>query len=216
MKNKQKEIIKKRKIQENKKERRYLIPKDNPIRNGFLDSLTYLKESKKCIYFAILLFILTILIGFFFAPNFVYLDKSIEQLIKKTLNYEGFDLVAFIFQNNLLVAFISLFTGIIFTLPTLAFLISNGVLIGYVINKVSAVAGFLVIWRLIPHGIFELPAILISFGLGIKLGLFIFSKKPFSTLRDRLYSSIKVFIFIVIPLLVLAALIEGLLITFFK
>jgi len=37
--------------------------------------------------------------------------------------------------------------------------------------------GFLSLWRLLPHGIFELPAVFISLGMGLKIGMFIFQKK---------------------------------------
>jgi len=36
------------------------------------------------------------------------------------------------------------------------------------------IEGYGILWRLVPHGIFELPAVFISLGLGIKLGTFIF------------------------------------------
>ena len=33
------------------------------------------------------------------------------------------------------------------------------------------------LFRLLPHGIFELPAIFISLGLGLRFGMFIFQKE---------------------------------------
>jgi len=64
----------------------------------------------------------------------------------------------------------------------------------------------------LPHGIFELPAIIISFALGIKLGSFVFAKEPWAELRRFVINCIRIFFFIVIPLLVIAAIIEGILI----
>jgi uncharacterized membrane protein SpoIIM required for sporulation len=45
------------------------------------------------------------------------------------------------------------------------------------------------------------------------LGTAIFKKNSFATLKDYLFKSIKVFFFVVIPLLFVAAIIEGFLIT---
>jgi uncharacterized membrane protein SpoIIM required for sporulation len=54
-----------------------------------------------------------------------------------------------------------------------------------------------------------LPAIFISLGLGLKTGMFIFQKDKIKILKKYLYNSIKVFLLIVIPLLIIAGFIEG-------
>ena len=75
-------------------------------------------------------------------------------------------------------------------------------------------AGFFEMWRLLPHGIFELPAVFISLGLGIRLGTTLFNRNVKNIDKEifrRLRNSFKVFIFIVLPLLVVAAIIEGVL-----
>ena len=64
-------------------------------------------------------------------------------------------------------------------------------------------------------GDFELPALFISIGLGLKLGLFLFIRQPKERFFNYLINSLRVFIFIILPLLLLAAIIEGLLIAFF-
>jgi stage II sporulation protein M len=88
--------------------------------------------------------------------------------------------------------------------------IVNGYLIGFVANMVVSQEGVLVLWRLLPHGIFELPAIFISIGLGIWLGMGVFY--DVKTLKHRLVSGLKVFLALILPLLVIAAIVEGILI----
>jgi len=58
-----------------------------------------------------------------------------------------------------------------------------------------------------------LPALFISLGLGLRIGTFIFEKDKIKTLKIYLIKSIKVFFFVIIPLLVIAAVIEGSLIS---
>jgi uncharacterized membrane protein SpoIIM required for sporulation len=70
--------------------------------------------------------------------------------------------------------------------------------------------GIFVLWRLLPHGFFELFAVFISLGMGLKIGGFIFQKKKINFLRDNFLNSFKVFLFIIIPLLIIAAIIESL------
>jgi stage II sporulation protein M len=85
--------------------------------------------------------------------------------------------------------------------------------VGYVYSKAASVGGYGIIWQLLPHGIFELPAIFISLGLGVKLGMFVFEKDKKKAFIERLRKSFFVFLTIVLPLLVIAAIIEGLLIS---
>ena len=87
--------------------------------------------------------------------------------------------------------------------------IANGYLLGFVASISVGNVGFLVLWRLLPHGIFELPAIFISLGLGLKFGTFIFQKRKLESFKEFFWSSLRVFLLIVIPLLVIAGIIEG-------
>ena len=93
-------------------------------------------------------------------------------------------------------------------------MIANGYLVGFVSSVVSEKESILSLWRLLPHGIFEIPAILISAGLGIKLGTFIFQKNKKETLKELVLKSLKTFFFVIVPLLIVAALIESSLIYF--
>jgi stage II sporulation protein M len=179
-------------------------------------ALNYIKESRKEIYIGIILFIFFIFIGFIFSSSLSFLDKYLAEIMSKTKDLSRFPLFWFILKNNVLTSFISLFLGIILCFMPIFNAITNGLVIGYVIKKVALTAGYLELWKLIPHGIFELPAIFISIGLGIKLGKFIFKKDPLDSLKEYSYKSILVFILVVIPLLIIAALIEFILIIFAK
>ena len=92
-------------------------------------------------------------------------------------------------------------------------------MLGFVAKKTVAFEGFSILFRLIPHGIFEIPALIISLALGLKLGMFLFIYKEKNKGKEFLTwlkSSIKVFIFVIIPLLVIAGIIEGILIFLLK
>jgi uncharacterized membrane protein SpoIIM required for sporulation len=64
--------------------------------------------------------------------------------------------------------------------------------------------------------VFELPAVFISLALGVKLGMFIFSREKGKEFMRRARNSMIIFVCIVIPLLIIAAVIEGLLISAFR
>ncbi|MBM3233245.1 MAG: hypothetical protein FJY98_01630 [Candidatus Liptonbacteria bacterium] len=193
------------------KKRRSLLSR---LKSWASEGLEYLKESRRYIYLSAALFILFIVIGFCFADKLTILDSVIKEMRESVSGLDGKDLTRAIFLSNIRAAFFSLFLGILMGIFTIFNIALNGTLIGYVINALWIDSGFTHLWKLLPHGIFELLALFIAWGLGIRLGAFIFSKNPGKDLKKRLIGSIKAFTFIIIPLLFIAAIIEGLLIAF--
>ncbi|MCA9485757.1 MAG: stage II sporulation protein M [Nanoarchaeota archaeon] len=188
--------------------------KELSIKNQFKEAIKYVKESRNFIYASIIIFIVFSIIGFMASDQLRFLDEILKDLIQKTDGLGTFELIFFILQNNLQSALFSIILGIVAGIFPLGSAIMNGTIMGYVLARTSEVAGFGVWWRLLPHGIFELPAIFISFGLGIKLGLSFFTKKPLKNIKERFYQSLNVMLMIIIPLLIIAAIIEGALIIF--
>jgi len=119
------------------------------------------------------------------------------------------ELVSFIFFNNLQSSFLGMIFGFFLGIFSVITIVVNGYLLGFVSARVVQEGGVFVLWRLLPHGVFELPALFISMGLGLKLGMFVFYKKRFKTLKTFFWNSLRVFVFVIIPLLVIAAVIEG-------
>ena len=142
--------------------------------------------------------------------------EFLKDLIEKTQNLNQGELTAYIFWNNLQSAFTGLFFGIVLGFFSVIATMINGYVVGYVSKLAVGVEGPSVLWQLVPHGIFELPAVLVSLGLGSKLGSFIFQEKKIESLKHFLWMSFLVFVLIVLPLLIIAAIIEGGLINFFR
>ncbi|MDP2924754.1 MAG: stage II sporulation protein M [Nanoarchaeota archaeon] len=220
------------------------------IKRGFL----YLYSLRYYVLFSFLLFLFTGLFGYFYPYLFQEeIIKLIEQIVNQTKGLGLYELIAFIITNNAKSAFFGFILGLVFAIVPISILVVNGYIVGFVANKASNSAGILVLWRLLPHGIFEIPAIMISVALGIKLGIsllydfygfynkginkyllcllaifsiiFVIVAFPMifiitlvnPVLREKIFKNFKdslfVFIFIVIPLLVIAGIIEGILIT---
>lgn len=191
---------------------------ENFLKKKYSQSWNYIKESKNFIYSIIGVFFLFSIIGFFFpAPEYVseYISKFIQELLEKTQNMSGFELTRFIFFNNLQSSFFGMVFGVLFGIFPLVNSVMNGYLLGFVASASVESRGVFVLWKIFPHGIFELPAIFISLGFGLKIGAFVFQKNKIKSLKVYISKSIIAFIFIVIPLLITAAIIEGILIFFF-
>jgi len=155
------------------------------------------------------MFIISVLIGFLFPVFFIDLIKKIiSELAEKTKNMNFFQLLIFILENNLTTAFFGMLFGVFFGIFPLLLVIFNGYILGFVSNKTVDIAGFGVMLRLLPHGIFELPALVLSLGLGLKLGMFIFSKNKKKYLYENFENSLRVFVYVILPLLIIAGIIE--------
>jgi stage II sporulation protein M len=186
------------------------------FKKNLRESAKYLRQSWNYILAIALIFAVGIAIGFMFFQQFGFLDGILKELVGKM---EGLDLwgtIIFIFQNNAWAAFLGLFLGLVLGVFPVINAISNGVIIGYVLRNVWIDSGISEMWKILPHGIFELPAIVISLGLGVKLGMFVFSKNRRKELVRRLKNSLFIFLFLILPLLIAAAFIEGLLISLYK
>jgi len=181
-------------------------------------SWDYIKESRNSIFFILGIFIITALIGGLFeAPPLVSqaILEKLKELIELTQGLNTFELIVFIFFNNLWISFVGLILGFLAGVVPFFIAASNGYVLGFVSRAVVQEEGFLELWKLLPHGIFELSAVIISLGLGVKLGMFIFTKNPGKEFKKRFFEGIRVFFLVIIPLLFFAAIIEGLLIYFF-
>jgi len=188
--------------------------KEFDVKEQYEKCFAFLKESKIFIYSIVVLFFAFVLIGFFVpAPESVIemIKKFIEELLKQTQGMSFSELTGFIIMNNLQTSFFGMIFGIVFGIFPLLLAMSNGYLLGFVSKLSVQTDGFLSLWKLLPHGIFELPAVFISLGLGMKIGSFIFQKKgkKIKSLKEYSLNSLKVFFFVVIPLLIIAGIIEG-------
>lgn len=181
-------------------------------KRNYSEVWNYLKESKGYIWGIFAVFLIISVLGYFFPVFFVEeIQEIVRGLLAKIEGLNTWQLILFILRNNVLSSLFSLLLGIVFGIVPLFSAILNGYILGFVSNVVTVEAGFGQLWRLLPHGIFEIPAIIISMGLGIKFGMFLFSKKPTAEFQKRLLMNLKVFLFVILPLLIVAAIIEGVL-----
>ncbi len=185
------------------------------LNKEYQKSWNYIRESRKFIYSIIIIFFAFALIGFFI-PTPEALSEQILQLIQdlieQTKGMSQGELINFIFFNNLKSSFFGVIFGVVFGILPILFAVFNGYLLGFVALIAVKEQGILSLWRILPHGIFELPAVFISLGLGLKFGTFIFQKKKLESFKEFLWNSLRVFFFVVLPLLIIAAIIEGTLI----
>ena len=132
--------------------------------------------------------------------------------------------VVMLFLNNFRAAVLSYFYGFIpfLFLPILVMILNSSV-IGAVLGVLSIASDinviFTIIKYLLPHGIVEIPAIILTYSAGIRLCTIItkkiFGKAKDEKLKDHICNFIRMLIFYITPLLVIAAFIEGVILPMF-
>ncbi|OEF96456.1 hypothetical protein BHF71_04700 [Vulcanibacillus modesticaldus] len=137
-------------------------------------------ENKKNIYRGIILFSLSIAIGYFLMDSNGLIKTFLEQIeeIANQISEQNNMMftILVIFKNNLLVALTMIFSGLLFGIIPIVYLVINGIIIGalmkLIINSGQTIDFFLV--GVLPHGILEVPAIIISAAYGMRLGFALF------------------------------------------
>jgi stage II sporulation protein M len=194
------------------------MKKKNFLKENYKKCWEFAIESRWFFVGALSIFAATFLIGFAYPAFFrAEIFKIIEELALSVQGKTTSELITFIFFNNLKASFMAMALGIFFAIFPIITAIINGYLIGFVSREVVAIEGISAMWRLAPHGIFELPAVIFAIGIGIKIGLSIISpsdtnKTTRKKLKHNFIEALRFFISVILPLLIIAAIIEGILI----
>lgn len=123
----------------------------------------------------------------------------------------SFLLLLIIFINNAVKALGLIFLGILLGLPPVLFIGLNGFILGGLGSALEAVNGWrYVMASFIPHGVIEIPVVLLATALGFTVGMesakWLARKE--SRVRLRLSDGLKVYLRWILPGLAIAAIIE--------
>lgn len=181
---------------------------------------TTLMETKKIFLFVLLFFIL-LCIGF----AVVLKDRTdiVQQILNNfveskqhIIQSQGMNLAFELFKNNMKAAVLSVVMGIIpfLFVPSYTVVVNAAILGGFyhyfiALPRMSAGIYFA---SIMPHGIIEIPGFLLGVTLGIYLCIELSKKilkKPSKDFPEVLKDLASVIVFIILPMLVVAAFIEA-------
>lgn len=147
-------------------------------------------------------------------------QKILHEMAKVLLQGPPLRGILMLFMNNLFASLQMMLLGIFLGIPTLLGLFANGSLLGSIIISLSEKSipplTFIAL-GILPHGIFELPAFIISAAFGLKLGFHLVFPMPNKKRRQSLGYTWKEFwalLPLIISLLFIASIIEVLLTPF--
>ncbi|MHA7967247.1 stage II sporulation protein M [Paenibacillus sp. CAU 1782] len=141
---------------------------------------SHLKEMRGYIGVAFVIFFAGVFIGSSNPVFSNFLDSQLEGLQRLVQSVDNsanpaLTMMIIIFLNNVIKCIFVMYLGVFFGIIPVAFLIINGLLIGYLLELISRNPEMpsvleMVAKGLLPHGIIEIPALVIACAYGMKFG----------------------------------------------
>lgn len=174
------------------------------------------KKELRAVLLALIIFFVAALIGGGAVANNPAVGEELmniisEELFMQLMSDNPFIVTLNIFINNLQASAILFLGGVSFGLITVLILTLNGFIIGIVAEMIRQEQGLVFFLAgVLPHGIFEIPAFILAGSYGILLGGELWrelSGEGDAVAAAGIYG--RKFILLVLPLLAIAACIEG-------
>ncbi|KRE93805.1 hypothetical protein ASG89_32480 [Paenibacillus sp. Soil766] len=142
--------------------------------------LRHFKEMKHYFIVVVLVFGFSLYMGWANSEQFShFLQEQLKGLqpMIKTINAKENPqvwLFIFIFLNNAIKSVLIVFCGIFLGVLPLFMLIANGMILGYVLSlQTHESTLYIVLKGILPHGIIEIPVILLACAYGLKIGMLV-------------------------------------------
>lgn len=142
-----------------------------------------------------------------------YFHQDLADFVKLFRALPKLELAGAIFLNNAIKALLVIIGGLAVGLFPAIFLLANGAALGFVLSgSIQSRGVATALLAILPHGVFELPAILLASSMGLLLGGCAIKKLRHAgdvPISGELALALKFFAGIVAPLLFIAALVEA-------
>ncbi len=162
-----------------------------------------------------LTFFASVYFGFFTAKKFPDMAKGFVEKFSSEFGFikrlPSVEIFAIIFLNNTVKSFMAMLFGLLFGIVPVLFVFINGYIIGVVVYVVGCRVGmYRVIMLLIPHGVLEIPAVILACSYGVWLGKMALKKAAGKdvSLRECIERTVRAYVKTVVPLLLVAAFVE--------
>ncbi len=180
-----------------------------------MKNFEYIYSLRKYIFIITGLFIFSLMIGFLTSVKNPALSENYLEMFKHSFGWikalPPLAIMLLIFLNNAFKSLLALLLGVGLGVIPLFFVAGNGIIIGMLSDVVLRQKGVLfVLASLLPHGIIEVPMILISSGIGLRLGyvMYLSIRGAKTDIKQELRQGIMFYIKVVMPLIFVAAGIE--------
>ena len=171
---------------------------------------------KKCIILVTVIFLVSAISGYLYAASNPFESARVMQELSDELGWitdlDPVLILFVIFLNNAIKSFLVIVLGVLVIVPIM-FIVFNGYIIGIVMCESARIEGPLfVAAAILPHGIIELPMVLVSAALGTRIGMMVLLRISGKISTEEILSTLKWSISFyfrwILPLLFVAAVIE--------
>jgi stage II sporulation protein M len=175
----------------------------------------YVYSLRKYILAVVAVFILSLITGLIVSlknPSLPeYYLKAFENSYSWIKDLNPIEIMLIIFFNNAIKSLFALLLGLGLGIIPLLFIAGNGIIVSMLVDVVSRQHSVMfVAAAILPHGVIEIPMVLLSAGIGLRLGHITYmSIKGIQTdIRSELKQGILFYVRRITPMLFLAAMIE--------
>ena len=157
-------------------------------------------------------FSLSITLGYFFPPqNVSEILQQLGEVLQPLESASSVSSALSIFLNNAIKALVVIILGMLIGIPPFIFICANGLIVGTLISVIMPESGPAVVAAsLAPHGVIEIPLVLLATALGISIGWESIKKLRGrnSMVKFQLLRSLKIYLKLILPGLAVAAIVE--------
>jgi stage II sporulation protein M len=143
--------------------------------------------------------------------NLEELKQALQPLIQTLGVFGPIAFLFVIFLNNAIKALAAIVLGVFAGIPPILFILVNGFMIGLVVSALQSSMGYgIVVASLLPHGIIEVPLLVLASALGVSVGKeslrYLLRKQ--SSIKIQLRHGMRVYLKWIVAGLFIAAVIE--------
>lgn len=166
----------------------------------------YLSSLRWPFILSLSLFLALAFAGYYLGGTLSSILPELEKIYGGLKGLNTVELAIFIFANNSWKSLLAILLGPFLAIFPVLFATSNGLVLGLVGFSVVGSRGLtFFLAGILPHGIIEIPAVLLSSAIGIRIGHETIRGKG---IREELGKGLKFFALRIVPLLLLAAMVE--------
>jgi stage II sporulation protein M len=143
--------------------------------------------------------------------TFLGLGQELRNLLQPLEAVNPFLLLFLIFANNAVKTLGAIGLGILVGIPPVLFIGINGFVIGSVVSWSESLHGLeYTVATIAPHGVIEIPMLLLATALGFMVGLesLKWARRRESLVKSQLLAGLKLYVKVILPGLVVASVIE--------
>lgn len=180
-----------------------------------MKDIEYIYSLRKYLITVAAIFILSLMTGLLVSIKNPEFSENYLEMFKQSFGWiktlPPLAVMLLIFLNNAFKSLLALVLGLGLGIIPFLFVAGNGIIIGILGDTISRQHGTVfVVSSLLPHGIIEIPMILISAGIGLRLGyaIYLSLKGLRIDIKTELRQGIRFYMRVILPLLFIAAVIE--------